>query len=147
MEPEHAPEIGWIQPIRSRQQRSSGPRSPRPASQQCREGMERLRRVATHVRGAGAAGDADVESEVESGTATAVPERRISHVKLREAIVRVLAASGANEEVQTIVADHLIDANLRGHDSHGIQVGADTLLPRRATGPALSAPHPTPLRT
>ena len=114
---------------------------------QRREGMERLRRVATHVRGAGAAGDADVESEVESGTAPAVPERRISHVKLREAIVRVLAASGANEEVQTIVADHLIDANLRGHDSHGIQVGADTLLPRRATGPALSAPHPTPLRT
>ena len=50
--------------------------------------MERLRRVATHVRGAGSAGDADVESEVESDTAPAVPERRISHLKLHEAIVR-----------------------------------------------------------
>ena len=105
--------------------------------------MERLRRVATHVRRAGSAGDADVESEVESDTAPAVPERRISHLKLHEAIVRVLAASGANEEVQTIVADHLIDANLRGHDSHGIQVGAAPLLPLCAPRPH-SAPHPTP---
>ena len=51
-----------------------------------------------------------------------VSERRLDHRNVHAAIRTVLAAGGANERVQQVVADHLIDANLRGHDSHGIQM-------------------------
>jgi uncharacterized oxidoreductase len=40
--------------------------------------------------------------------------------RLRALAARVLVAAGAEEEGARIVADHLVDANLSGHDSHGI---------------------------
>jgi uncharacterized oxidoreductase len=33
---------------------------------------------------------------------------------------RVFAAAGSDEEEATIIANHLIEANLKGHDSHGV---------------------------
>src|ERR1700688_200744 len=33
---------------------------------------------------------------------------------------RVFAAAGSSEEEAGIVADHLVEANLKGHDSHGV---------------------------
>jgi uncharacterized oxidoreductase len=46
---------------------------------------------------------------------TVVPHRR-----LRELATEVLVAAGAAESDARVVADHLVDANLAGHDSHGI---------------------------
>jgi uncharacterized oxidoreductase len=46
---------------------------------------------------------------------TVVPHRR-----LRELAVEVLVAAGAEDEGARVVADHLVDGNLTGHDSHGI---------------------------
>lgn len=54
--------------------------------------------------------------------APAVAERRIDAAKLHAAMCRVLGAIGAHADVQQMVATHLIEANLRGHDSHGIQM-------------------------
>ncbi|HET8733377.1 MAG TPA: Ldh family oxidoreductase, partial [Anaeromyxobacteraceae bacterium] len=44
----------------------------------------------------------------------------VPHLQLRALAVRVLAAAGAEEADARVVADHLVDANLSGHDSHGI---------------------------
>ena len=33
---------------------------------------------------------------------------------------RVFTASGSTEEEAAIVAEHLVEANLKGHDSHGV---------------------------
>lgn len=44
----------------------------------------------------------------------------IAHDRLREAGTRVLVAAGAAEADARVVVDHLVDANLAGHDSHGI---------------------------
>jgi hydroxycarboxylate dehydrogenase B len=46
----------------------------------------------------------------------------IQHERLRASGARVLAAAGAREADARIVADHLVDANLAGHDSHGIGI-------------------------
>ena len=43
-----------------------------------------------------------------------------THQHLRALAVRVLSAAGAAEADARVVADHLVDANLAGHDSHGI---------------------------
>lgn len=45
---------------------------------------------------------------------------RKSAPKLREIALRWLRATGSDEREAGIVADHLVNANLRGHDSHGI---------------------------
>ena len=42
------------------------------------------------------------------------------HERLREIGARILAAAGAAEADAAIVADHLVEANLAGHDSHGV---------------------------
>ena len=39
---------------------------------------------------------------------------------LTEIITRILAAAGARSDYADIVAGHLVDANLAGHDSHGV---------------------------
>jgi hydroxycarboxylate dehydrogenase B len=39
---------------------------------------------------------------------------------LRGAVIRILRASGSSEREAAVVTDHLIEANLRGHDSHGV---------------------------
>jgi hydroxycarboxylate dehydrogenase B len=40
--------------------------------------------------------------------------------RLTATVQRVFAAAGSSEKEAAIVADHLVEANLRGHDSHGI---------------------------
>lgn len=44
----------------------------------------------------------------------------VPHDELRASGARVLAAAGGSKPDATTVADHLVDANLAGHDSHGI---------------------------
>ena len=44
----------------------------------------------------------------------------VQHDRLRAMATRVLVAAGAAEIDAAIVAKHLVDANLAGHDSHGI---------------------------
>jgi uncharacterized oxidoreductase len=50
-----------------------------------------------------------------SAAPTLVPHRR-----LRALAVEVLVAAGAADADARVVSDHLVDANLTGHDSHGI---------------------------
>ncbi|MCW3475567.1 malate/lactate/ureidoglycolate dehydrogenase [Limobrevibacterium gyesilva] len=44
----------------------------------------------------------------------------IDHTSLRALTVRILRAGGSAPEEADTVADHLIEANLSGHDSHGV---------------------------
>ncbi len=44
----------------------------------------------------------------------------VKHEKLRAGIAALLAASGSDEREARIVSDHLVEANLKGHDSHGV---------------------------
>src|SRR5262245_4521830 len=44
----------------------------------------------------------------------------IGHNKLHGIALRVFEAAGSGPEEARIIADHLIEANLRGHDSHGV---------------------------
>jgi hydroxycarboxylate dehydrogenase B len=47
-------------------------------------------------------------------------ELRIKDADLRAAVRALFAAAGSGEREQRLVADHLVEANLRGHDSHGV---------------------------
>jgi uncharacterized oxidoreductase len=51
----------------------------------------------------------------------------IDHARLTDIVHRVFAAAGSGEEEAAIVAGHLVEANLRGHDSHGIGLVANYL--------------------
>jgi uncharacterized oxidoreductase len=44
----------------------------------------------------------------------------VDHNELRRIGRRVFAAGGSSEEEAGIIADHLVEANLKGHDSHGV---------------------------
>src|ERR1700724_3165873 len=44
----------------------------------------------------------------------------IDHAELHGVAVRVFEAAGSDHAEAQIIACHLIEANLRGHDSHGI---------------------------
>src|SRR5262244_102164 len=44
----------------------------------------------------------------------------IDHTELHGIASRVFEAAGSDAEEARIIADHLIEANLRGHDSHGV---------------------------
>lgn len=44
----------------------------------------------------------------------------IDHGKLRTFANRIVAAGGSTPDEAAIVAEHLVEANLRGHDSHGV---------------------------
>ena len=44
----------------------------------------------------------------------------IPYQTLRANAVRIFQAAGSSAEEAEIVADHLVEANLRGHDSHGV---------------------------
>ncbi|CAO3453169.1 malate/lactate/ureidoglycolate dehydrogenase [Azospirillum largimobile] len=46
--------------------------------------------------------------------------RPVQADKLAEAVRRLLRAAGSEAEEARVVADHLVEANLRGHDSHGV---------------------------
>ena len=47
-------------------------------------------------------------------------EIRIENEALRSLVREIFKAAGSNERECAIVADHLVEANLRGHDSHGV---------------------------
>lgn len=57
--------------------------------------------------------------------------------RLRAEVDRVLRGAGSGAEEAAIVADHLIEANLRGHDSHGVGV-----LPAYVRNIGLGRLHP-----
>ena len=44
----------------------------------------------------------------------------IDHTRLRAFANRIVAAGGSSSDEAAFVADHLVEANLRGHDSHGV---------------------------
>src|ERR1700739_3874207 len=44
----------------------------------------------------------------------------INHRALHDIATRVFSAAGSEPEETRVIADHLIEANLRGHDSHGV---------------------------
>src|SRR5215471_4529901 len=44
----------------------------------------------------------------------------IAHNELHGIALRVFEAAGSGPEEARLIADHLIEANLRGHDSHGV---------------------------
>jgi uncharacterized oxidoreductase len=64
----------------------------------------------------------------------------ITHDRLRATAIRIFRAAGSKPEEAGIVAGHLVEANLRGHDSHGVgmiptymeSLEAGTLKPNRA---------------
>ena len=44
----------------------------------------------------------------------------IPETSLRATAARIFIAAGSTPAEAAIVADHLVEANLRGHDSHGV---------------------------
>ena len=44
----------------------------------------------------------------------------IDHARLLAFANRIVAAGGSSPAEAAIVAEHLVEANLRGHDSHGV---------------------------
>jgi uncharacterized oxidoreductase len=64
---------------------------------------------------------------------------RIDHRRLQRLTADLLRATGSNDSEAATVADHLVDSNLAGHDSHGVgmlphyvrNLKAGTLVPNR----------------
>jgi len=48
------------------------------------------------------------------------PELRITEATLRSVVKIIFRAAGSNERECNLLADHLVEANLKGHDSHGV---------------------------
>ena len=44
----------------------------------------------------------------------------IDHTALRDIAERVFTAAGSEPDEARTIADYLVEANLRGHDSHGV---------------------------
>src|ERR1700674_2544652 len=44
----------------------------------------------------------------------------VDHAELRRIGRRVFAAAGSSEDEAATIVDHLVEANLKGHDSHGV---------------------------
>jgi hydroxycarboxylate dehydrogenase B len=55
-----------------------------------------------------------------SGETQMAADLRIGHDSLRSFVESIFAAAASSAEEARIVADHLVDANLKGHDSHGV---------------------------
>ena len=53
--------------------------------------------------------------------------KTVDHAELHRLVERVFAAAGSADAEAKIVAEHLVEANLRGHDSHGIGLVANYL--------------------
>jgi len=47
-------------------------------------------------------------------------ELRIAEATLREVVKTIFRSAGSNERECDLLADHLVEANLKGHDSHGV---------------------------
>ena len=73
---------------------------------------ERLARLGQHI--AAGVGKIDV--------AAAADEVVADEQALRALCRAIVAAIGSSVEEQEIVADHLVEAMLKGHDSHGVQM-------------------------
>ena len=58
----------------------------------------------------------------------------IQHDKLRAVVRAICAAAGSEGDEPAFVADNLVDANLTGHDSHGVG-----MLPRGEVGLVFAA--------
>jgi len=72
--------------------------------------------------------------------------RFIAHVDLHAYVVAIFGAVGSEETESRLIADHLVEANLVGHDSHG--VGLIPLYLRfAAEGQAKTNQHATIVRT
>lgn len=68
------------------------------------------------------------------GPSPSAPTRWIAHETLHAIARAVLVAAGSDEREATIVADHLVEANLLGHDSHGVGVLPTYVRNRRRGG-------------
>ena len=66
----------------------------------------------------------------------------VQYEALRSFVFEVLGSIGVPEEDAEIVAEHLATNNLVGHDSHGIQVGADPRPPCNIPPPLCTPPRP-----
>ena len=51
-----------------------------------------------------------------------MPSESVQAQVLRQAVEELFAAAGASHDTATLIAAHLVEANLRGHDSHGVGV-------------------------
>src|ERR1700732_480981 len=51
----------------------------------------------------------------------------IDHAELHRIALRVFEAAGSQPDEAQLIADHLIEANLRGHDSHGVGLSPNYL--------------------
>lgn len=60
--------------------------------------------------------------------------KRVSVEELRRVPIEILTAAGVPEEDAGIVADQLVEANLRGRDSHGVLVRLPRLIEGIRTG-------------
>jgi uncharacterized oxidoreductase len=49
-----------------------------------------------------------------------VPDVVVSHERLHRAVESIFATLGSDAREARLAADHLVEANLRGHDSHGV---------------------------
>ncbi|HMN81768.1 MAG TPA: malate/lactate/ureidoglycolate dehydrogenase [Burkholderiaceae bacterium] len=56
----------------------------------------------------------------------------IAHGPLRDFVAGIFVAAGSRDEEARQIADHLVDANLAGHDSHGIGLVPAYLVHRQA---------------
>lgn len=45
---------------------------------------------------------------------------KFSHTPLRTLVAAIFSANGSEQQEADLIADHLVDANLAGHDSHGV---------------------------
>lgn len=63
----------------------------------------------------------------------------LDHARLREAIEAICAAGGSDDREARIVADNLVDANLTGHDSHGVGMIPTYITALKNGGVALNA--------
>jgi hydroxycarboxylate dehydrogenase B len=81
------------------------------------------RSVICHDRGATALASGATDhliSTVHRTSAEMNEDRRISPDQLRDVASRIFSAAGSSDREAAIVADHLVDASLKGHDSHGV---------------------------
>jgi hydroxycarboxylate dehydrogenase B len=65
---------------------------------------------------------------------------RIAAGELRDFVARAFVHAGSSEEEARIVGDHLVDANLAGHDSHGV-IRVAKYLDWHARGMVLANQH------
>ena len=59
----------------------------------------------------------------------------VPHAVLKEFIYNIYLSAGAVEEDAQIVANHLVESNLMGHDSHGV-IRTDFYINTMKVGPA-----------